>query len=94
MTGQEFKNHMIDEELTIYQAGTIRDELKNLIAEHDSIKLDLKNIERCDTAGIQLLYSAKITAEKLNRQLVFVNPSECLMELVNQTGMDSELTFI
>ena len=64
MTGQEYKDHRIDGELTIYQACSIRDELKNLIAEHDSVKLDLKKVERCDTAGIQLLYSAKITERK------------------------------
>ena len=54
----------IDGEFSIYEASTLRGEFLECFNKYNGLILDLSDVTECDTAGIQLLCSARLTAEK------------------------------
>lgn len=90
---KKHKVESIGKELNIYEVSSLKDKLNILFSENDTVELDLGEVEKCDTAGIQLLYSAKISAEVMNKQFITLNPTECIKEKLLQMGLDPESTF-
>ena len=59
----------IEGEFSIYEASTLRNEFLECFNNYNGLILDLSNVTECDTAGIQLLCSARLTAE--NEEKIF-----------------------
>jgi anti-anti-sigma factor len=57
--------------LDIGAAEVLRQTLHDFIGESSSPILELSEIEFCDTAAVQVLSSAQITAERLHKPLTF-----------------------
>jgi len=80
----------IDGAMTVYEAESFRDELADCLMEYDGLILDLDDVKDCDTAGIQILYSAQKTAKDLGKSFLvagFSNAVEEAMERVSGFGM-------
>ena len=50
--------------------------------------LDLSDVTRCDTAGIQLLISAKRTAEEAGKGFLISEISEAVLETAKCIGVE------
>lgn len=74
----------IDGELTIYRASEVAQTLFAAIRAHDGdVSLDLSAVTEFDTAGLQLVLMARRLAETNGRSLAVVQPSECVLEVLN-----------
>jgi len=76
----------IEEELTIYTASVVGATIRDAMASHDSVAIDLTGVTEIDTAGLQLLLVAKKEALLRQRLVKFIGHNrviaECLL-LVN-----------
>lgn len=77
----------IDGPLNIETLSMLKEELMAALNEHSGIALDLKNVNECDTAGIQLLWSARKTAEGKAKNFSIINSSESLKKAAEQIGI-------
>lgn len=59
----------IEGEMTIYQAAELKQTLAATLAQCDELEIDLSAVTEIDTAGVQLLISAKKTAQSLQKEL-------------------------
>ena len=83
----------IEKAITVYEALELCNQLQELIDENDSVELDLSAVTDCDTAGVQLIYSAVKTAKNNETILNVVNASGAVLTAVNRTGFDPEEIF-
>lgn len=79
----------ISGELTIYTAAEWRQKLAALPADPPLIELDLADVSEIDTAGLQLLISARKTFSASGRQLHLVRHSTCVRELLEFCRLES-----
>lgn len=80
----------IEGAMTVYEVVSFRDELADCLKTNDGLILDLDDVKDCDTAGIQLLYSALKTAKDIGKAFTvagFSNAVEAAMERVSGFGM-------
>ena len=75
---------VLDGEWTIYQAPALRDRLRDLLASGDgaqALALDLSGVTEIDSAGFQLLVSARVSAAGTGRTLRIVAASGAVQDL-------------
>lgn len=71
-------------EMTIYRAGEVAQALFAAVRAHDGdVRLDLSAVTELDTAGLQLVLMARRLAETNGRRLEVVQPSECVIEVLD-----------
>lgn len=85
---------VIDGSLSIYDVNNIREKLIDFLKANDSFELDLNNINECDAAGVQLLYSARKTADSIGKQMKIHGVSKKVKESAVRLGIDPETIFI
>ena len=76
--------------LTIHLAGETRNAIRGYLAnlaEDLSPTFDLSEVERCDAAGLQVLYSAHRTAEGMGKSLAFAALSEAVRDANTALGL-------
>ncbi len=71
------------ESLSIAQVGKLYGQLLTSIADEKAINLDLSQIERVDTAAIQLLYSFQRDAAAQGLVIIWSNPSKVFCDAVD-----------
>lgn len=71
------------ESLSIAQVGKLYGQLLTSIADEKAINLDLSQIERVDTAAIQLLYSFQRDAVAQGLVIIWSNPSKVFCDAVD-----------
>ena len=76
----------IDEEMTIYTIGSLKDELSPILEEFKQVELNLGNIEDFDSAGVQLLLSMKAELFRQNKQLKLTAVSNSVATLLKLYG--------
>ena len=74
--------------LTAANAHIWKLELIRLLDGDEPAELDLESQEDCDTAGMQLLLAAKVSAREKNRNLILVNPGVPVREAARRLGID------
>lgn len=79
--------------VTIYEASTLKQELLNCLEKNESLVLNLHEIDRCDTAGIQVIYSAFKTAEQIKKRFSVEKISSAVVEAALNIGLDLEKVF-
>ncbi len=72
----------IDDELTIYTAALIKEELLEYWTEHDEFEISLEQVSDFDTAGLQLLLMFHKEAEKHKKELRLVNHRTSVIEVL------------
>jgi anti-anti-sigma regulatory factor len=74
-------------DLSIFEAGEFKEALLKLMANEGLVSLDLSNVDRVDTAAIQLMLSAR----KQARTLVMGIPQD-LQDKLKRLGFTGELS--
>ncbi len=86
------KNNIeIDTSLSIFNAASIHEKIKEAYEQYDSIEIDLKDITDCDTAGIQLLYSLKKSCLDAGKEISLINPSDAVISALERMSMSLNL---
>lgn len=82
----------IDAELIIHSAASLRQKLLELLAQHPSgdCRIDLSAVEECDAIGLQLLISARKSAENLSSSFVIAAASPAVEEAAAAIGLPLE----
>jgi anti-sigma B factor antagonist len=70
-------------EMTVYTAGVLKPHLLAQLTQHaDASELELSRVTEIDTAGLQILLTARRHARELGRQMRVVNPSQAVTEVL------------
>jgi anti-anti-sigma regulatory factor len=77
----------IEGALRIAEAAELRLALRESIGDASLSGVDLSSIEECDTAALQLLYSASKTAVDAGMPLRFLEPSSALVDAATALGL-------
>ena len=87
------KEHTVklNSHLDITEAKTTHDALRVAMDSADTIKVDASDVERADTAGIQLLLAFKKAMSSQNKDLHWEAPSKALTRSVRKLGLTKEL---
>ncbi len=72
---------------SIYEAPAIRDLLLECFASARGLQLDMEAVTECDTAGIQLLCSARATAEAEGKVFRINRMSEAVVQALTAGGL-------
>lgn len=73
----------IDGEMTIYTCAELKPRLLEALAAHpDASRLDLSHVVELDTAGLQLLLTARRYASDAGRELTVANPSRAVADVL------------
>lgn len=73
--------------LDIYSAERLLGTLSDCLANSDTITLDLGGVETCDTTGIQLLLSARVSAGELKKSVQFRDVPESVAACCHRLGL-------
>jgi anti-anti-sigma factor len=73
--------------LEIYDAEPLRQSLLEYVAAGSELVLDLGSVEACDTAGAQILYSARTTAIQAGKKLRFDHVSPAVASCWERLGL-------
>ena len=73
--------------LDIYSAENLRNTLADCLAGSDTITLDLGGVETCDTAGIQLLLAARVSASEQKKSVQFRDIPESIATCCRRLGL-------
>ncbi|MGH1438801.1 MAG: STAS domain-containing protein [Cellvibrionaceae bacterium] len=80
------------EALTISNVADLHTKLTSALESSSNIELDVHEVEKVDTAGLQLLVALHNELEKSDGNLTWKAPSEAFTEAVAVTGMTPYLT--
>ena len=83
----------IGERLTINQVSELRDEIIKLLSEEKKLKLDLKDVTECDTAGVQMLVSLKVYGNQHRNKISITNETETVINEAGALGFSPEDLF-
>lgn len=73
----------VDGEMTVYTCGELKSRLlEQLTAHPDATGIDLSRVVEFDTAGLQLLLTARRHTGEGGRELRVVNPSRAVSEVL------------
>jgi len=73
----------LGQELTIYHAMELKQQLIEALDKADALELDLAQVTEMDTAGLQLLMLAKREAGRLDKQLAIVAHSPVVRQTLD-----------
>ena len=80
----------IGKSLSIYQVASLRDKIISNLEKHERLILALDEVEACDAAGIQLLCSARKTADAAGKIVSICSPSSALLNTLREMGSNVE----
>ncbi len=83
----------ITETLSIYEVEELKETMEKSLAKYNGLILNLKQVEECDTAGIQLLLSARKTAEQIGKGFEIDGASSELIRVTTLLGLNPEALF-
>ncbi len=94
MTVQATKNGdvshaMLGDELNIYTASELKEELLNLLEDAKELEIDLSKVAEMDSAGLQILIMLKREAERQDKQLHMLNHSQVVFEVFELLDVSS-----
>ncbi|KAF7597949.1 MAG: anti-sigma B factor antagonist [Candidatus Dactylopiibacterium carminicum] len=73
--------------LTIYNAGLLKGQLLQALADAQGLDLDLSRVDELDSAGLQVLALIKREAQVAGKQLRILAHSQAVQEAMNLFGM-------
>ncbi len=77
--------------LSVVEAEVFRKELVECLESSDGLILDLNEVSDCDVAGIQLLHSARISAENAGKSFAIEGASLSLLSIIACAGVDPDV---
>lgn len=88
----EMQHMALAGELTVMNAGDIRNRLLDALADTDDVDVDLSQVTEIDTAGVQLIVAAKREAEERHKALHFSGCSGAVLDVMGLLGLAAYLT--
>ncbi len=79
--------------MTVSEASSLRDEMVECFNNYDGLVLDMNDVSECDVSGIQLLYSARLTAHSMGKCFEVGGASERSADILVRAGLDPEMIF-
>jgi anti-anti-sigma factor len=76
--------------MSVYEAETLHRELAECFDACDGVVVDLNEVSGCDTAGIQLLCSAQMTAKITGKNFTVTGASPSVMETIVRVGLNPD----
>jgi anti-anti-sigma factor len=76
-------------EVTIFNAGAIRQQILTALDETDDIDVDLSEVTEIDTAGVQLMVAAKREAAERHKVLHYSACSPVVLDVVALLGLSA-----
>lgn len=83
----------ITDTLSIYEVEELSKTMQESLEQYNGLILKLNQVEECDTAGIQLLLSARKTAEKAGKGFEIDGASPELIRVATLLGLNPEALF-
>ena len=83
----------IEGQMTVNDASALRDEMIECFNHCDGLILDLNDVSDCDTAGIQLLCSARLTAQGTGKRFEVTGASMSSIDTLARAGFDPDAIF-
>ncbi|MEZ4527249.1 MAG: STAS domain-containing protein [Desulfobacterales bacterium] len=80
----------IEGPFTIYEAPALRELFLECFEKYRGLTLDLESVTECDTAGIQILCSARATAEAGEKIFLVDRMSDAVVNALTSGGLTSE----
>jgi anti-anti-sigma factor len=74
--------------MSIYEATALREAMLAAFDSPEGVTLDLGEVTECDTAGVQLICSARITARKRGTPLTIRAVSDAVTQSMEGVGID------
>jgi anti-anti-sigma factor len=74
-------------ELSLYTAHDLRDALATALARESALSVDLSGIETCDTAAIQVLCSAVMTAASAGKEIGITGAPAAVVDVSQSLGV-------
>ncbi|MDY6825189.1 MAG: STAS domain-containing protein [Thermodesulfobacteriota bacterium] len=74
-------------EFTIYEVNALHKALMDCLNDHDGLILDMRNVRKCDKAGVQLLASAMKRAGDARKHFAIENASVPVREAARRAGL-------
>ena len=71
--------------ITIYEVEKLKELFLEALAQVDSLELDMTSVTKVDMVGIQLLISLITTAKEEKKTVTFVNISEHVLRLIDES---------
>lgn len=80
----------IEGAFSIYEAASLRKTFLECFDAYEGLILDLNDVTECDTAGIQLLCAARVTAETEGKTFSIEGMSETVVNALISGGLAPE----
>jgi len=78
---------VIDDEMTIYTAATLKQELLDKVSGCSHISVSLEKVSEMDTAGLQIMLMLFDEARRQHQQLHFVNHSAAVVDVLETMNL-------
>ncbi|ODS23974.1 hypothetical protein AB835_06070 [Candidatus Endobugula sertula] len=81
--------HVIDcgDALTIANVAAIHHKIQEALKNSSNIELAASDVEKVDTAGLQVFVALQKEVEKTHGQLIWKNPSDALRKAADTLGL-------
>lgn len=76
--------------MTIYEISSIHEELKNCLEGEEGVVLNIAGVTDCDLTGLQMLYSASLTAKSQESPFHVEQPSPAVCGVAQRAGINVE----
>jgi len=76
-------------DMTIYEAGEVRDIFSSALAEKKNINVNLSNVSEIDSSGLQLMVSLKNDAGENDLSVQYLSHSQSVIGLLDLFDMTS-----
>jgi len=76
--------------MTVTEAAALRDELVKGFKSYDGVIIDLDAVSECDVAAVQLLCSARLTAENMGKSFRVSGASMASMDAIARAGLNPD----
>ncbi|ELX12065.1 putative STAS domain-containing protein [Janthinobacterium sp. HH01] len=86
-TGAAVARIALDGEMTIYRAADLKTTVLEALRKTQVLEIDLSGITELDTAGLQVLMLAKLTANADQRELRLLQHSPAVVEIFEMLDM-------
>jgi len=82
---------LIQDEMMIYNVLEHKNKLCFHLESENIIQLDLANVSEIDSAGIQLLMFLKTRSDLEKKEIIFINSSDAVLEVINFLNLSTFL---
>jgi ABC-type transporter Mla MlaB component len=87
----EDKTILLTGPVTVYEVATVRETLRDALAEGKPVRIDLSDSGPWDVSGLQLLISCVRSGRERSQLVHIVNPPRMCAEMAERSGLSEWL---